>query len=147
MQPCPYCGETKDFQVECPSPSSWRLYVKCNNCGAIGPSNRPESETPVTDVENLWNKRAPIATLIRSSGIRGCVDVKTFFDVEDAKLYAIAHHGDLNWEPYLIRDDPDGPLTMIEAGVSRKCKHAGWQVELNDESILQVIEQEIHITC
>lgn len=100
-------------------------------------------ERPEPSDQSVVN--GPIFVLVRSSDIRGCVDVRSFRTMEAAKDHCVVRHKlpHFAWEPYLTVRCPKGPLTMGEAGETYKARYVGWQQEAHDGSMMQIFEQHI----
>lgn len=67
MLPCPFCGATADIDCDATKDIAWSIdnaQVVCNDCGAstdinwCNPLDKESCDKCVTDVINLWNKRA-----------------------------------------------------------------------------------------
>lgn len=64
IKPCPFCGETEDFEVGIGTEDREGLptYIYCGVCGAHGPWEYVDHSTPDTTIEfyaeaTHWNER------------------------------------------------------------------------------------------
>ena len=123
-------------------PTDGEIYVRCKN----RESSLVLMEQVCRVVAGFTDAPpASVYVIVRSSDVRGAVDTWVMPTLHTAMEWAeLMHELDREkWETCLTRYDPDGPLTISEAGKERRCRYVGWKQEMDDGSMMQIFEQHI----